>query len=109
MRSDARNDSRTRTLELGVYSQTVSDARGTSALTHQMLEWIDERQRTYAETIEAWKTSCPRLTIWEDAVGDGLVRVADGTVVLTSVGLQKVASRSPDTIASSTSTATTSR
>ena len=87
----------------------MGSGESTSALTHQVLEWIDERPRTYAETIEAWKTSCPRLTIWEDAVGDGLVRVVDATVVLTSAGLQKVASRSPDAIASSTSTATTNR
>ena len=93
----------------GVYSQSVSDPKGTSALTRQMLEWIDERPRTYTETLEAWKTSCPRLTIWEDGIGDGLVRVVDGTVVLTDDGRQKVASRSPDTIASNTSAATTSR
>ena len=58
----------------------------TSALTRQMLEWIDERPRSYAETLEAWKTSCPRLTIWEDALSEGLVRVERGGVVLTHVG-----------------------
>ena len=70
-----------------------------------------ERPRTYAETLEAWKTSCPRLTIWEDAVRAGLVRVERGTVVVTRAGAaiaQNVESRQPETIASSTSTATTS-
>jgi hypothetical protein len=64
----------------------MTDVVGTSVLTEQMLEWLDERPRTYAETLEAWKTSCPRLTIWEDALADGLVRVERGYVVLTSLG-----------------------
>jgi hypothetical protein len=56
------------------------------ALTLQLLEWVGERPRSYGETIEAWKTSCPRLTIWEDAVADRLVRVERGSVLLTSAG-----------------------
>ena len=28
--------------------------------------------------MEAWRTHCPRFTIWEDALGDGLVRVESG-------------------------------
>jgi hypothetical protein len=90
----------------------MSDGSAGSALTLQMLEWLAERPRTYAETLEAWKTSCPRLTIWEDAVRTGLVRVESGAVLVTSAGLglaQNVESRKPDTIASSTSAATTSR
>jgi len=51
-----------------------------------MLEWIDERPRSYAETLEAWKTSCPHLTIWEDALSEGLVRVERGGVALTQLG-----------------------
>ena len=47
----------------------------TPALTLQLLAWIAARPRTYAETMEAWRTTCPRLTIWEDAVSDGLVTV----------------------------------
>src|SRR3954465_6658675 len=46
-----------------------------NALTAQLLAWIAERPRSYAETMEAWRTTCPRLTIWEDAVSDGLVAV----------------------------------
>jgi len=47
----------------------------TSALTMQLLVWIAARPRSYQDTMEAWRTTCPRLTIWEDAVGDGLVFV----------------------------------
>lgn len=45
------------------------------ALTHALLEWIASRPRSYEETIEAWKTSCPHLSIWDDAVTDGLVTI----------------------------------
>lgn len=70
--------------------ERVSDGLVTSALTMQMLEWIGEGPRSYAETLEAWKTSCPRLTIWEDAVADGFVRVERGAVTLTSAGRSRV-------------------
>jgi hypothetical protein len=48
--------------------------------------WIAEQSRSYAETIEAWKTSCPRLAVWEDALADDLVRVDRGCVQLTATG-----------------------
>jgi DNA-binding PadR family transcriptional regulator len=41
-----------------------------------LLEWIGRKQRTYPETIEAWRTSCPRLPVWEDANDRGLVETA---------------------------------
>jgi len=62
------------------------------ALTLQLLAWIAARPRTYGETMEAWRTTCPRLTIWEDAVSDGLVSVdradsmQDGRVLVTDSG-----------------------
>ncbi len=59
-----------------------------TAPTLQLLAWIAERRPTYPETMEAWKSSCPRLTVWEDAVADGLVRVERGTVLLTGVGTE---------------------
>jgi predicted transcriptional regulator len=54
----------------------------------QFLAWVADRPRTYAETMEAWRTSCPRLSAWEDATTDGLVDIrrgkdaADGEVVV---------------------------
>lgn len=38
-----------------------------------LLEWVGRRQRTYQETMEAWRTSCPRFPVWEEANGRGLV------------------------------------
>src|SRR4051812_48534501 len=43
-----------------------------NALTAQLLAWLAERPRSYGETMEAWRTTCPPLTIWEDAGSDGL-------------------------------------
>ena len=37
------------------------------------VEWVARRPRPYAEVMDAWRTSCPRLPVWEDAVDRGLV------------------------------------
>jgi hypothetical protein len=42
-------------------------------LVLDFVEWIAREPRAYAEVIGTWKTSCPRLTIWEDAADRGLV------------------------------------
>jgi hypothetical protein len=41
-----------------------------------LLEWVGRKERTYHETMDAWRTSCPRLPVWEDASGRGLVETA---------------------------------
>lgn len=60
----------------------------------QFLAWVAARPRTYAEVMEAWQTSCPRLSAWEDATAGGLVRVdgadapsqGQAAVLLTEAG-----------------------
>jgi D-3-phosphoglycerate dehydrogenase len=42
-------------------------------LVLDLLEWIWCQDRTYKETMDAWRTSCPRLPVWEDASDRGLV------------------------------------
>ncbi len=42
-------------------------------LVLDFVEWIARGPRAYSEVIGAWKTSCPRLTIWEDAAERGYV------------------------------------
>ncbi len=37
------------------------------------LEWLTEAPRSYADAMDSWRTSCPRLTVWEDAVDRGFV------------------------------------
>ena len=41
----------------------------------ELLAWIAREPRSYPQAIEVWKTQCPRHSLWEDAVADGLVRV----------------------------------
>ena len=43
------------------------------ALVLDFLEWVAREPRSYAEVMDAWRTSCPRLPIWEDAVDLGFV------------------------------------
>ena len=47
--------------------ETVDD------LILDLLEWIGPSQRLYAETLDAWRTSCPRLPVWEDATDRGFI------------------------------------
>jgi hypothetical protein len=63
-----------------------------AAPTLELLEWAAARLRTYDDVRDAWRSNCPRHAVWDDAVTDGLVRVAtqpdSGTraVVLTARG-----------------------
>ena len=64
------------------------------ALTQQFLAWVAEAPRSYADA-EAWRRSCPHLSIWEDALAESLVAVESGaesalsgpSVVLTPRGV----------------------
>ena len=44
----------------------------------EFLGWVAAQPRTYEEAMEAWRTSCPRLSAWEDALSDQLVRTEQG-------------------------------
>ena len=43
------------------------------SLIFDLLQWLANGERTYEDVMEAWRTSCPRLTVWEDANDRGLV------------------------------------
>lgn len=59
-----------------------------SPLMMEFLAWVASRQRTYVEAMEAWRSTCPRHTVWEDAVMGGLIRVErKGTVQQSEVNL----------------------
>jgi hypothetical protein len=53
----------------------MANAAALHPLTIQLLDWLDSRPRTYTETMNAWRTSCPRLSIWEDALAAHLIAV----------------------------------
>ena len=38
------------------------------------LEWIGREPRPYGEVLEAWRTSCPRLPVWEEANDRGFIK-----------------------------------
>ena len=52
-----------------------------------LLEWLTPGPRAYGEVMEAWRTSCPRLTVWEDALDRGYVgrRRLDGSTSVIEV------------------------
>jgi hypothetical protein len=61
------------------------------ALIRDLLAWLAKGEREYGEVMDAWRTSCPRLPVWEDANDLGLVtveRANGGSVVrITPAGL----------------------
>jgi hypothetical protein len=70
-------------------------ARGSNDVINPLiidfLHWLAREPRAYAEVMEFWRTSCPRLPIWEDAVDRGfVVRRREGrepaVVELTALG-----------------------
>jgi hypothetical protein len=53
-------------------------AEPVSLLMREFLSWVVSRRRTYAEAMEAWRSTCPRHTVWEDALLGGLIQVEAG-------------------------------
>jgi hypothetical protein len=71
-----------------------------SAPTVELLAWLAVRTRTYGEAIDAWRSHCPRLTVWEDAMIDGLIFIdrsaGGGSIVrLTDRGRDVLARNGP--------------
>ena len=54
-------------------------------LTLQLLEWITHHPRSYADVLDAWRTTCPRLSIFEDACIDGLIECGSGAGTTVSL------------------------
>jgi hypothetical protein len=48
-------------------------SKAADPLVLDFVEWIAREPRVYSEVVATWKTSCPRLTIWEDAADHGYV------------------------------------
>lgn len=54
-------------------------------LTLQFLDWIATKPRSYQEVMDAWRTSCPRMPVWEEAVSKGLVTRESGPSLAQSM------------------------
>ena len=69
------------------------------ALILDLLEWLAGGARSYEEVMGAWRTSCPRLPVWEDANDRGLIateHVNEGLMVrLTAEGRAFLEERRP--------------
>jgi len=67
------------------------------SLVFDLVEWVAKQDRPYSEVMETWRTSCPRLTIWEDAIDRRLVerKTKGGRVVVavTAEGQKFLADR----------------
>jgi hypothetical protein len=56
------------------------------ALIVDLLEWIGPEPRPYAEVVEAWRTSCPRLPVWEEANDRGYITRRRALVSVSDAG-----------------------
>jgi hypothetical protein len=75
------------------------------SLILDLVEWIAAAPRPYADVMDAWRTSCPRLPVWEDAVDHGFVQTqptATGALVtVTDAGRAFLAFERPAAVAGS--------
>ena len=67
------------------YGSNASDIL--TPLILDFLAWLEATPRPYAEVMDAWRTSCPRLTIWEDALDAGLVAHLRAPGALATAGV----------------------
>lgn len=67
-------------------------------LVLDLLEWIGREPRAYSEVIEVWRTSCPRLPVWEEANARGFLERQhtpgnEARVLVSSVGKAHLSAR----------------
>jgi hypothetical protein len=72
------------------------------SLVLDLLEWLCRQDRSYEETMDAWRTSCPKLPVWEDANDLGLVSIeshnARSSVRVTPAGLAFLSQARPERV-----------
>jgi hypothetical protein len=64
----------------------MSLSPGSEALLLDLVEWVARGPRRYEEVMDAWRTSCPRMPVWEEANDRGFVRRVRGEVHVTDCG-----------------------
>jgi hypothetical protein len=62
-------------------------------LVLDLVEWVAAESRPYTDVLDRWRTSCPRLTVWEDALDRGFVKRLPASergaqVIVTESGTQ---------------------
>jgi DNA-binding PadR family transcriptional regulator len=72
------------------------------ALILDLLDWVASGEKSYEEVMDAWRTSCPRLPVWEDANDRGLItteRVNGQSIVrITPSGRALLQQRKPQRV-----------
>ena len=63
------------------------------ALILDLLEWIGPEKKPYREVIDAWRTSCPRLPVWEEANQRGFVEYHRAQASTTMVAISELGAR----------------
>ena len=51
-----------------------------------LVDWVAREPRAYRDVIDAWRTSCPRLTVWEDCMERGFLERDAANVRVTMAG-----------------------
>lgn len=78
-------------------------------LIRDLVAWVAKQPRPYAEVLDAWRTSCPRLTVWEDATERGLVECeqspSDGLMVVATAAGRRLLGEMDATSAQTTPSA----
>ena len=81
---------------------TMGDTSTVENLILDLVEWLARRERTYRDTMDAWRTSCPRLPVWEEANERGFVEVVSeqgrSLVRATAVGLAFLTEKRPPSV-----------
>jgi hypothetical protein len=57
--------------QLDIVAARCAMSESKNLLMLEFLSWVSTRPRTYADAMVAWQSSCPRHTIWEDAIIEG--------------------------------------
>ena len=80
-------------------SGMIEQSASLDALVLDLLEWIGPQAKPYREVMEAWRTSCPRLPVWEDANERGFLEYRPGgaetLVAVSARGARFLAQRRP--------------
>ena len=56
------------------------------SLVLDLLAWLGPEPRPYTEVLEAWRTSCPRLPVWETANDRGFITRRRALVSVSPAG-----------------------
>jgi hypothetical protein len=71
----------------------VSDA--IDSLILDLLEWMGPDPRPYGEVLDAWRTSCPRLPVWEEANDRGFIQRRHALVSVSAAGADHLSRHRP--------------